>query len=194
MSRLIGGSQAVPLAIAAQLGAGRVVMSSPVRRITQTGAGAVVEADTVTVKCSRVIVAAPPTLAGRIDYEPILPFERDQLTQRYGQGTLTKVAAVYPRPFWRDAGLTGTAVASGGPVSATFDDSPPDGSIGVVFGFVGGDNARAYSLTDAGDAPAAGAVAVRELLRQAGAVAERLLRDDLVRRAVVQRLPGGDPG
>ena len=38
-----------------------------------------------------MIVAVPPALAGRIDYEPILPFERDQLTQRYGQGTLTKV-------------------------------------------------------------------------------------------------------
>ena len=86
-----------------------------------------------------MIVAVPPTLAGRIDYEPILPFERDQLMQRYGQGTLTKVAAVYDRPFWRDAGLTGTALDTGGPVSATFDDSPPDGSPGVVFGFVGGD-------------------------------------------------------
>jgi monoamine oxidase len=65
--------------------------------------------------------------------------------QRYGQGTLTKVAAVYNRPFWRDAGLTGTALDTGSPVSATFDDSPPSGSPGVVFGFVGGDNARQYN-------------------------------------------------
>jgi monoamine oxidase len=64
--------------------------------------------------------------------------------QRYGQGTLTKVAAVYDRPFWRDEGLTGQALDTGGPVSATFDDSPPSGSPGVIFGFVGGDNARAY--------------------------------------------------
>jgi monoamine oxidase len=99
----------------------------------------------MTVKARRVIVAIPPALAGRIDYEPILPFERDQLTQRYGQGTLTKVAAVYDTPFWRAQGLNGTAVDTGGPVSATFDDSPPDGSAGVVFGFVGGDNARSYA-------------------------------------------------
>ena len=92
-----------------------------------------------------MIVAIPPTLAGRIDYEPILPFERDQLTQRYGQGTLTKVAAVYPRPFWRDAGLSGTVIDTGGPISASFDDSPPDGSPGVVFGFIGGDRARTYN-------------------------------------------------
>src|SRR5439155_327577 len=86
-------------------------------------------------------------LAGRIDYHPILPPERDQLTQRYGQGTLTKVAAVYDKPFWRDQGLTGQAVSIDGLVSATFDDSPPDGGVGgvgVLFGFVGGDSARAY--------------------------------------------------
>ncbi|HUE26212.1 MAG TPA: FAD-dependent oxidoreductase, partial [Solirubrobacteraceae bacterium] len=69
--------------------------------------------------------------------------------QRYGQGTLTKVAAVYDRPFWRDNGLNGTAVDTGGPVSATFDDSPPDASSsrgpGIIFGFVGGDNARSYA-------------------------------------------------
>jgi monoamine oxidase len=150
MSRLLGGSQQVPLRMAAQLGK-RVVLASPVRRVTQSVGGATVESDRLTVKSKLVIVAIPPALAGRIDYAPILPFERDQLTQRYGQGTLTKVAAVYDKPFWRDAGLTGTAIATGGPVSATFDDSPADGSIGVIFGFVGGDYARSYNAT----APAA---------------------------------------
>jgi monoamine oxidase len=67
----------------------------------------------------------PPRLAGRIAYDPILPFERDQLTQRYGQGTLTKVAAVYERPFWREQGLTGFAVDTGFPISIAYDDSPP---------------------------------------------------------------------
>jgi monoamine oxidase len=121
------------------------VLSSPVRRITQDATGVTVVSDGLTVRARQAIVAIPPALAGRIDYEPILPFERDQLTQRYGQGTLTKVAAVYDRPFWRDAGLNGSAITTGGPVSATFDDSPPDGSVGVVFGFVGGDYARSYN-------------------------------------------------
>ncbi len=146
-SRLYGGSQQLPLRIASKLGARRVLLGTPVRRITQSGSGATVVSDRMTVKSRLVVVAVPPALAARIDYEPLLPFERDQLTQRYGQGTLTKVAAVYPRPFWRDGGLTGTAIATGGPVSATFDDSPPDGSLGVVFGFVGGDKARSYNAT-----------------------------------------------
>src|SRR5262249_39875245 len=85
------------------------------------------------------------TLAGGIAYDRILPFDRDQLTQRYGQGTLTKVTAVYDRPFWRDAGLNGSALDLSGPVNFTYDDSPPDGKPGIVFGFVGGDNARAYN-------------------------------------------------
>ena len=143
-NRFVGGSQLMPIKLAAQLGR-RVVLDSPVRRISQDRAGVTVVCDRETVKARRAIVAIPPTLAGRIDYDPILPFERDQLTQRYGQGTLTKVAAVYDRPFWRANGLTGSAVATGFPISVSFDDSPPGGKPGVVFGFVGGDNARRYA-------------------------------------------------
>lgn len=150
-SRVVGGTQLISTRMTDQLGGtaggtrGRVVLSTPVRRITQSGSGVTVVSDHLTVRAKQAIVAIPPALAARIDYEPILPFERDQLTQRFGQGTLTKVAAVYDRPFWRDAGLNGTAVATGGPVSATFDDSPQDGSLGVIFGFVGGDWARTYN-------------------------------------------------
>jgi monoamine oxidase len=143
MWRFAGGSQQIALKIAAQLGP-RIVLRSPVRRITQSGGRATVVSDRYTVKCRKVIVAIPPTLTGRIDYHPILPPERDQLTQRYGQGTLTKVAAVYDKPFWRDKGLTGQAVSIDGLVSATFDDSPQSGGVGVLFGFVGGDSARTY--------------------------------------------------
>lgn len=153
-SRFVGGSQLIAFEIAGQLGS-RVVLGSPVRRIVQASGGVTVYSDKATVRAKRAIVAVPPTLAGRIEYEPLLPFQRDQLTQRYGQGTLTKVAAVYSRPFWRDAGLTGTAVDTGGPVTATFDDSPPFASSsrgpGVIFGFVGGDNARSYAAMSAAD-------------------------------------------
>jgi monoamine oxidase len=158
-SRFIGGSQTIALKIAGQLGS-RVVLSSPVRQIVQGSGGVTVHSDRATVNAKQVIVAVPPALAARIDYEPILDYQRDQLMQRYGQGTLSKVAAVYDRPFWRDAGLTGTVVDTGFPVSATFDDSPPFASSsrgpGVIFGFVGGDNARLYS----GMSPAARQAAV----------------------------------
>jgi monoamine oxidase len=153
-SRFVGGSQLIADKVAAILG-NRIVLNSPVRRIDRGTSGVTVVSDQMTVTAKRVIVAVPPTLAGRIDYQPILPFEREQLMQRYNQGTLTKVAAVYNRPFWRDAGLSGTALDTGGPVSATFDDSPPSGSPGVVFGFVGGDKAREYNAASPSDRSAA---------------------------------------
>ena len=68
-----------------------------------------------------------------------------ELIDHYPQGTLTKAACVYDRPFWRDDGLTGQVFSADGPMAATFDDSPEDGSKGIVFGFIGGDAARGFS-------------------------------------------------
>jgi monoamine oxidase len=107
------------------------------------------------VTARRVIVAVPPVLAGRIRYSAGLPASRVGLTQQMPQGTLLKVTAVYDRPFWRDKGLNGTAVSLNGPVNATFDDSPPDGSPGVLFGFVGGDEGRRYRALSRADRRAA---------------------------------------
>jgi monoamine oxidase len=141
--RFVGGSQVIPLKMALKLGK-RVVLGSPVRRIAQHKHGVTVTSDKVTVKAKHVIVAIPPTLAGRIDYTPNLPSKRDALMQRVPQGTLLKAAAVYDKPFWRDKGLTGQLLNTDGYVSATFDDSPEDGTPGVLFGFIGGDKARAF--------------------------------------------------
>ncbi len=147
-SRFHGGSQEIAFRMANRLGR-RVHLNRPVRRIDQDRSGVRVHADGLTVRARRAIIAIPPALAGRIDYHPLLPFQRDQLTQRYGQGTLTKVAAVYPTPFWRANGMTGQGLSATGLMSATFDDSPPGGRPGVLFGFVGGDQARLYATLSA---------------------------------------------
>ena len=65
--------------------------------------------------------------------------------QRVLQGALIKAGAVYDRPWWRDKGLNGSSVPTDGLVSATFDDSPEDASLGVLFGFIGGDKARQFN-------------------------------------------------
>jgi monoamine oxidase len=140
-SRFVGGSQLIPLRIAQQLGSA-VRLSSPVRRIEQTSTGVTVTADTGTFSGNQVIVAVPPPIAGRIEYAPLLPPLRDQLTQHMAMGTLMKAEAVYDTPFWRADGLTGQAVSDTGPAKVTFDNSPPDGSPGVMMGFIGGHEAR----------------------------------------------------
>lgn len=142
-SRFVGGAQLIPLRVAAALG-NRVVLNQPVRAIEQSGSDVLVRADSVSVRAGRAIVAVPPTLAGRIDYSPILPPLRDQLTQHMPQGTLMKFEAIYDRPFWRDAGLTGQAVSESGPIKVTFDISPPDGNPGILMGFIGGTEARTW--------------------------------------------------
>ena len=154
MFRFIGGSQLICERMERKLDR-PVVLRSPVRRIVSDKRGVTVRSDRVEVRAKRVIVAVPPVLTGKIDYEPGLPEEREALIDNLPQGTLTKVAAVYDRPFWRDAGLTGQVLYDKGPVNATFDDSPEDGSKGVVFGFVGGDMARAFAKLSKADRRAA---------------------------------------
>ena len=142
-SRLVGGSQLVAQNVAAALGA-RVQLATPVWRIEQGDDGVIVRSDRLTVTAQRVVVAVPPPLAARIDYAPLLPAARDQLTQRLGMGALMKVEAVYATPFWRTDKLTGQFLTVGGPVGYSFDNSPPDGSPGVLAGFVGGTQNRVW--------------------------------------------------
>ena len=140
-TRFTGGSQLVPLALAKQLGK-RIRLGAPVRRIVQRKGSVEVQADGVTATGQRVVVAIPPHLAGRIDYSPRMPSQRDQLTQRMPMGSVIKVQAVYSKPFWRDAGYTGQVVSDTGPIQASFDNSPPDASRGVLMGFIEASTAR----------------------------------------------------
>jgi monoamine oxidase len=141
--RFVGGSQLVALRLAEALGDERVALEAPVRRIAHGADGVTVAADGLEVRARRTIVALPPALAGRIAYDPPLPGFRDQLTQRMAQGTVIKCMAIYPEPFWRGEGLTGQGTSDVGPVRVTFDNSPPDGTPGVLLGFLEGRQARA---------------------------------------------------
>jgi monoamine oxidase len=143
-SRFVGGSQLVSQRVATALGASRIKLNAPVRKISQTSSGVTVVADGYTVNATRAVVAIPPALAVRIVYDPILPAGRDMITQRVPMGALMKVEAVYPTPFWRANNLTGQFLTTSEPVGYAFDNSPPDGSLGVLAGFVGGNANRGY--------------------------------------------------
>lgn len=141
--RFVGGSQRIALRMAEELGPDVVRLSTPVRSISWSGSSEVVVGD---VSARRVIVAMPPTLTSRIDFDPILPGFRDQLVQRMPQGTVWKCMAVYDEPFWRASGLSGWGLSDAGPVRLTYDNSPPDGSPGVLLGFLEADHARRAGL------------------------------------------------
>lgn len=149
-SRFVGGSQLVSIRAAKSLG-GRVLLSQPVRRIAQSRGGVTVHTDALTVKGKAVIVTGPPSLTGLIRYEPELPALRAQLLQRFPQGSAIKVEVVYPRPFWRQHGLAGQVTSDTGPIKLTYDNSPPDGSPGVLLGFVEGHEARVFATLSAAE-------------------------------------------
>jgi monoamine oxidase len=94
------------------------------------------------VRAQAAVIAIPPVLAGRIHYTPALPALRDQLTQRTPMGAVIKCHAVYDEPFWRRDGLTGQAGSDTGPAKVIFDNSPPDGTPGVLLAFLEGAEAR----------------------------------------------------
>jgi monoamine oxidase len=142
--RFVGGSQLISIRLAEALGGDGVVhLGQPVTRIEHGGDKVRVTAATGLVAIGRrVIVALPPTLTSRIAYDPPLPGHRDQLTQRMPQGSVIKCMAIYDEPFWRADGLSGQAMSDVGPAKVVFDNSPPDGSPGVLLAFLEGERAR----------------------------------------------------
>jgi monoamine oxidase len=150
-SRFVGGAQELAIRMAAKLGE-RVQLGHPVTRIAADQDGVTVSGDGFELRAGQVVVALPPPLCSKIDFTPELPEARRGLQQDTRMGALTKCFAVYDEPFWRADGLSGEAVSDVGPATLTFDVSPPDGSCGVLLGFVGGDDARALKELDDGEA------------------------------------------
>ena len=140
--RFVGGSGLIPERLAARLSDGVVRLGQPVLRIASAARpGHYLHADSQFTS-RRVIVSVPPGLAGRIDYEPALPTARDQLTQRAPMGSVIKCQVLYDEPFWRADGLSGQALGDGEGSRVVFDNSPPEGSPGMLLAFVEGDEAR----------------------------------------------------
>jgi monoamine oxidase len=139
--RFIGGSALIAERLAAALGS-VVRLAAPVSRIEVRGDKVTATTAAGQFDGRQVIITAPPLLAGRIDYDPALPPWREQLTQRTPMGSVIKCQVVYDEPFWRRDGLSGQATGDGAGSRVVFDNSPPDGSPGVLLAFLEGDEAR----------------------------------------------------
>lgn len=82
-------------------------------------------------------------MAQRIDYSPALPAPR--ATAATGRGCAIKVHLSYSTPIWRHHGLSGWSLSTTGPLLSTIDDSPTDGSAGVLTGFITGAAAAEFT-------------------------------------------------
>jgi len=146
--RVSGGSHQLCEALADRLGE-RVRLAQPVIAIDQNGDDVVVhcvsaiDGTSSEYRADQVIVAVPPLLAQKIEFRPALHIPR--ATTVTGRGCAVKVQLSYPTPIWRESGLSGWSVSARGPLLSTVDDSPPDGSAGVLTGFVTGAAATTFS-------------------------------------------------
>ncbi len=144
-SRFAEGMQSLSIGMARALG-DRVLLNQVVSRIQQDVEGVRVQTDDLEVRAKYVIVALPPALAGRLRYTPALTAARDLLTQRMPMGTAIKMMLVYDTPFWREEGLSGMAVSDRDVPQLMYDNSPEDGSCGIILGFTEGVPARRWLL------------------------------------------------
>jgi putrescine oxidase len=144
--RVVGGLQGVPLALAEALG-DRVKLEQPVRTLEWSDSGVVAITDSIRVEAKRAFVAVPPNLYGRIEYVPALPRRRQQLHQHLSLGLVIKVHATYETPFWREAGLSGTAFSPYQLVHEAYDNSNHGESRGTLVGFISDEKAdRVFAL------------------------------------------------
>lgn len=138
--RVDGGLAALTEALAARLPVGRIKLNTIVSGLSDEGEGVAITVEGApTIHARRVVLAMPPRLAAGLSYEPMLPNAISSAmeavpTWMAGQA---KAVAIYPTPFWRDAGLSGDAMSRRGPMVEIHDASPADASFGALFGFIG---------------------------------------------------------
>lgn len=138
--RLEGGSAVLTDALVRSLPADRVRLDAQVAALALRGGHVdVTLASGEVMPASQVIAALPPrVLEATVDFSPSLSPE----TQALWRDTPTWMAphakffALYDRPFWRAAGLSGAARSMVGPMPEIHDATTISGEA-ALFGFVG---------------------------------------------------------
>jgi len=147
-TRFVGGPQQMSHGLARKLHE-PVRLSSPVLLIERGRTCTVHTAAGLVHRARQVIVTVPQSVTAAIRFEPSLPPAFAQYLQRQPSGSAVKIQAVYDTPFWRDQGLSGSVVSDTGPIEIVYDNSPRDGTPGVLVGFAEGNQGRAlFGLSD----------------------------------------------
>lgn len=142
--RLVGGTAALVRALVRELPGEKLLLNARVTAMALVGGGVeltISRADGSIEKpvTKTVIAALPPRLLeATVTFTP----SQEPPTARNWHETATWMAphakffALYERPFWRDAGLSGTAQSMVGPMAEMHDATTASGRP-ALFGFVG---------------------------------------------------------
>ena len=150
--RFAGGAQRLSDRLAAEL-TGQVHCGVRVTRVERASTDPVLTitcADGRRLHARHLVLAVPPrVIVDTITFAPDLPAALVDTLRRTPtwMGGTAKIVLHYPRPFWRDAGLSGFAVSQRGPLGEVHDHTPITGTDGALMGFFAG--AGAYAGGDA---------------------------------------------
>ncbi|MBT2556847.1 FAD-dependent oxidoreductase [Hymenobacter sp. ISL-91] len=140
--RFAGGAAALAQRLAAALPSGTVQLGTRATALRQLPDGIEVTTEKNgqprTYQADAVVVALPPRLAAHnLAFEPMLPAAVQAAQQQLPtwMSHSMKSLVTYETPFWRDQGWSGFAVSQQGPLTEIHDASPPEGRLGVLFGF-----------------------------------------------------------
>jgi len=140
ITRLVGGPASLISTLAQRLSVNAVRTNARVSAIVEQDATTVVVTlhSGESLSAARVIVAAPlRVVASRIAIPGLDPAVlRDLQRVPTWMSAQAKAVALYDRPFWREAGLSGRIASRTGPLFEVHDHTPADASVGAVFGFV----------------------------------------------------------
>lgn len=145
--RIDGGMQGLAESWATQLRDDNVEIKlhTPVRAVHQDEHTVSVHTDTGVFSAGQVISTLPPVLNLEVDFRPGLPEARRQWCAGMRPGRVIKCFAVYPKPFWRERGLSGSAAGDQAPLHVSFDGTPPDSTRGILVGFIEGREAAHWA-------------------------------------------------
>jgi len=142
--RVAGGIARLTRELAARLPDGTLRLSHPLTRIRRLDQGYAVSLghgdSQLEVQARKVVLAIPPrVIVNKIEFEPALDarVSADLQSIPTWMAGHAKLFALYPRPFWREAGLSGDGISRRGPLMEIHDASPADAEYGALFGFVG---------------------------------------------------------
>jgi monoamine oxidase len=142
--RFVGGTGQLCQRLAERLPAGALELGREVTVVTRQDDGLVLtvadgDGDEITRPASHVVMAVPPRLVlQNVFFQPALPGDLlDAMRNTHTwMGEAIKCVAVYQSPFWRAAGLSGTAFSQAGPLVEVHDACGPAGRPAALWGFV----------------------------------------------------------
>ncbi|MEM8658467.1 MAG: FAD-dependent oxidoreductase [Pseudomonadota bacterium] len=199
--RIKGGVQAFAEALAAGLPDGAIHLSMPIARLDLDTDVRATTADGQVHLARFAISTLPGPLAADLEVMPPLPENIRQALTRWptwmaGQA---KAVAVYDRPFWREAGLSGAVVSHRGPLVEIAEQSDPELGVYALFGFIGWPPDR---RKDTGEMKSAILDQLRRLFGDEATPTELVIKDwaqdpwtahEMDRAPLTQHPPYGEP-